>query len=317
MTILSWIIALYQAWSIGANDETTAPVVSGRVLTVNQVVIIGAIVGTLGAVFLGPGVQETVGTGFLYKPLTEEYVLVILLASSIWLTITSYFGLSVSTTHSTIGAIIGFGIITAGLGDVNWKTIGTILAGWIVSMPIGFGATYLGTKAILSLKARSSKPEDFERVCTKLLIVSTLILQFCRWGNDVGNASGVMFTLFDPMLTRFICALAMSFGLIVLGRIVVGNVGGRMAILTPSAALISQIVATPLIFTFALAGIPLSGTHIMIAAILGASRASKAKIDAKVVRSFAIAWVLSFIITALMAAFFEVICSATGILTFN
>src|SRR4030042_5161115 len=130
IAILSWTIAIYQAWSIGANDETTAPVVSGRALTVNQAVIAGSIIGILGAVFLGSSVQGTIGTGFLYKPLTEDYELVGLLSSSLWLTFVSYFGLSVSTTHSTIGALLGLGIVTAGLGDVNFRTIGTIIMGW-------------------------------------------------------------------------------------------------------------------------------------------------------------------------------------------
>ena len=81
--ILSWLVALYQAWSIGANDETTAPVVSGRVLTVNQAVILGSIFGALGAILLGSSVQETIGTGIFNKSLTEESVLIILLSLSL------------------------------------------------------------------------------------------------------------------------------------------------------------------------------------------------------------------------------------------
>jgi PiT family inorganic phosphate transporter len=317
IAILSWAIALYQAWSIGANDETTAPVVSGKALSINQAVIAGSIIGILGAVFLGSSVQGTIGTGFLNKPLTEDYALVILLSASLWLTFVSYLGLSVSTTHSTIGALLGLGIVIAGLGDVNWQTIGSIIIGWLISMPAGFLLTYLGTKAMSTLKAKSGKPQEFDQTCTRLLILSTALLQFSRWGNDVGNAAGVMYALFDPVVTRFICALAMCFGLIVLGRIVIGNVGERMVRLTPSAALMSQIVATPLIFAFAFLGIPLSGTHVMIASILGGGVALKAKIDTKLVRNFAVAWALSFLVPALIAATFTAIGSASGFLSFK
>lgn len=315
ITVLSWAISIYQAWSIGANDETTAPVVSGRTLTVNQAVIIGSVLGTLGAVFLGSAVQGTIGTSFLNKPLSEEQVLLVLLPSSIWLTVISYFGLSVSTTHSTIGSLLGFGIYTAGLGDINWTTIGIIILGWLVSMPIGFFITYYGTKGILRLKAKSEKPDEFEKMCGKLLILTTFALQFSRWGNDVGNAAGVLINIFDPLGSRLIAAIAMSFGLVILGRIVIGNVGGRLVALTPSSALISQIVATPLIFIFAFSGIPLSGTHVMISAILGGGLALKAKIDIKLVRNFSIAWVLSFIVPALMAILFAFVGSSTGILS--
>jgi len=317
ITILTWVIALYQAWSIGANDETTAPVVSGRALSINQAVIAGSIIGILGAVFLGASVQGTIGTGFLYKPLTEDYALVVLLSSSLWLTFVSYLGLSVSTTHSTIGALLGLGIVTAGLGDVNWQTIGIIILGWLISMPAGFFFTYLGTKAMKILKTKSEKPQEFEQTCTRLLVLSTALLQFSRWGNDVGNAAGVIYTLLDPAVTRLICALAMTFGLIVLGRIVIGNVGERMVTLTPSAALISQVVATPLIFIFAFLGIPLSGTHVMISAILGGGMALKAKLDMKLIRNFAIAWALSFVVPALIAAAFTAIGSTLGFLSFK
>jgi len=181
LTIANWMIALYQAWSIGANDETTAPIVSGRVLSVNQAVVAGSIVGMFGAVLLGSNVQGTIGTDFLLKPLTESYALVVLLSASIWLTFVSYLGLSVSTTHSTIGALLGLGIVTAGLGDVNWQTIGTIIIGWLISMPVGLVFTHLGTRMMILLKAWSGRPQEFERTCTRLL-VSTALLQFCRWG---------------------------------------------------------------------------------------------------------------------------------------
>ena len=71
IAILSWAIALYQAWSIGANDETTAPVVSGRTMTTNQAVLIGSIFGTLDAVFLDLNVQKIIGISFLNEPPME------------------------------------------------------------------------------------------------------------------------------------------------------------------------------------------------------------------------------------------------------
>ncbi len=94
----------------------------------------------------------------------------------------------------------------------------------------------------------------------------------------------------------------MSFGLVALGRIVLGNVGERMVALTPSAALVDQVVATLLIFIFALLGIPLSGTNVMVYSMLGGGMALKAKIDTRLVRNYAVAWMLSFVVPALFAA---------------
>ena len=93
----------------------------------------------------------------------------------------------------------------------------------------------------------------------------------------------------------------------------VGNVGGRLVIMTPSTALISQIVSTLLIITFAFVGVPLSGTHVMIASILGAGRALEVRIDIKLLRNFGVVWILSFIIPALTAALFTTLGTAAGI----
>jgi phosphate/sulfate permease len=71
IAILSWIIALYQAWSIGANDETIALIVIGRTLIIKQALYIGSVFGTLGTVFLGPNMQKTIRLVFLNEPLVE------------------------------------------------------------------------------------------------------------------------------------------------------------------------------------------------------------------------------------------------------
>jgi len=214
---------LYNAWSIGANDETMAPVVSGRSLDVNTAVIMGSVIGLMGSVFLGENVQKCIGSELLLEPMTLECALIILFCSSIWLTLVSYRGYSVSTTHSTLSAIVGYGLVTIGLGGVNGLMVIGIVQGWLLSLALGFSGAYALTKAVSRIKENNSKDHDkFERYFSRLLIFSTFLLQFSRWGNDVGNAAGLLYGLFDPLVSRFVCALAMAFGLIVLGRIVVG-----------------------------------------------------------------------------------------------
>ena len=111
----------------------------------------------------------------------------------------------------------------------------------------------------------------------------------------------MLYGLFDPMTSRFICALAMAVGLFVLGRIVVGSVGIKMVRLLPSAAFVAQITSTAIIFPFAYIGIPLSGTHVIISSMLGTGIATKAKVNTRMTEVFGIAWVLSFICPAILA----------------
>jgi len=296
-------LALYTAWSLGANDETTAPVVSGRSLGINEAILMGGIVGIMGAVFLGENVQKCIGSELLLKPITIECALITLFSSATWLTLVSYRGYSVSTTHSTLSALIGYGLITVGLSDIDLSKVTVIMVGWLISIPIGFLEAYLLSKVIFHIKHSESKDhEKFERHFSKLLIFSTFLLQFSRWGNDVGNAAGLLYALFDPLISRFICALAMSVGLFVLGRIVVGSVGIRMVRLLPSAAFVAQITSVSIIFPFAYIGIPLSGTHVMISSIIGTGIATKAKVNMQMFKTFNIAWILSFICPGTLAA---------------
>jgi len=186
----------------------------------------------------------------------------------------------VSTTHSTLSALVGYGLVTIGLGGVNGLMVIGIIQGWLLSLALAFSGAYVLTKAVSHIKENNSKDHDkFERYFSRLLIFSTFLLQFSRWGNDVGNAAGLLYGLFDPLVSRFVCALAMAFGLIVLGRIVVGSVGIRMVRLLPSAAFVAQIVSTAIIFPFAYVGVPLSGTHVLISSMIGTGMATKARVN--------------------------------------
>ena len=207
-----------------------------------------------------------------------------------------------STTHSTLSALVGYGLVTIGLGGVNGLMVIGIIQGWLLSLALGFSGAYVLTKAVSHIKENNSKDHDkFERYFSRLLIFSTFLLQFSRWGNDVGNAAGLLYGLFDPLVSRFVCALAMAFGLIVLGRIVVGSVGIRMVRLLPSAAFVAQIVSTAIIFPFAYVGVPLSGTHVLISSMIGTGMATKARVNTRVTGVFSVAWMLSFICPGILA----------------
>lgn len=99
-TLALMAFALYSAWAIGANDEI-APVVSGKSLDIKTAILFASIVGLMGAVFLGENVQRCMGSEITFQSMTTESAIIILFASSTWLTFVSYRGYSVSTTHST------------------------------------------------------------------------------------------------------------------------------------------------------------------------------------------------------------------------
>ena len=140
--VLAGSFGLLMAWGIGANDVANAmgTSVGSRALTIRQAVVIAAIFEFSGAVLAGGQVTQTIRKGILDTSLlsaTPELLvygmLASLLAAGIWLIVASYFGWPVSTTHSIVGAIVGFGAIGIGPDAVNWGKVGTIVMGWVTS----------------------------------------------------------------------------------------------------------------------------------------------------------------------------------------
>jgi len=144
--VMAVIFGLYMTWGIGANDVANAmgtSVGSGAV-TVKQAIIIAAVFEFAGAFIAGGSVTATIRKGIIdpssisgSPELLVYGMLAALLAAAIWLMVASYRGWPVSTTHSIVGAIVGFAIAGIGMDAVQWGKIGQIAASWIVSPLLG------------------------------------------------------------------------------------------------------------------------------------------------------------------------------------
>ena len=150
--VMAIIFGLYMTWGIGANDVANAmgTTVGSGAVTVKQAIIIAAIFEFAGAFIAGGSVTKTIRKGIISpdsiagQPELLVYgMLAALLAAAIWLMIASARGWPVSTTHSIVGAIVGFAVAGMGMDAVNWAKIGSIVASWIVSPLVG------GTIALL------------------------------------------------------------------------------------------------------------------------------------------------------------------------
>lgn len=140
------------AWGIGANDVANAmgTSVGSRALTVKQAIFIAIIFEFAGAYLAGGEVTSTIRKSIIDPaPITDSPELLIygmmaaLLAAGTWLLIASTMGWPVSTTHSIVGAIVGFGAIGIGVDAVHWEQVGSIVASWVIS-PILAGLIAFG-----------------------------------------------------------------------------------------------------------------------------------------------------------------------------
>ncbi|MDZ3822173.1 MAG: inorganic phosphate transporter [Pseudoxanthomonas sp.] len=140
--ILAAVFGLYMAWGIGANDVANAMATStgAKAISMRQAFLIAAVFEFAGAVLAGGAVTATIRSGMLDTgDLAGDPELLIfgmlsaLLAAAVWLNLASRNGWPVSTTHSIVGAIVGFAIVGIGFEAVKWAKVGTIVMSWVVS----------------------------------------------------------------------------------------------------------------------------------------------------------------------------------------
>jgi PiT family inorganic phosphate transporter len=152
LLILAMIFGLYMTWGVGANDLANAmgTSVGAGAVTVKQAIGIAIVFEFAGAVLAGGHVTKTIRkgiidpAGIIDNPEILVYgMLASLLAAAVWLMIASARGWPVSTTHSIVGALVGFAIVGIGPDAVNWGKIGKIIASWVVSPAVGGTISFL------------------------------------------------------------------------------------------------------------------------------------------------------------------------------
>lgn len=216
--ILIIVTGFYMAWNIGANDVANAmgTSVGSGALSLRQAVIVAAILEFSGAFFFGSHVSKTVQSGiineeiFVQNPQTLVYGMLSALASAgIWLQIASYNGWPVSTTHTIIGAIVGFGAIVGGVEAVQWGEVSYIVTSWILSPMLGGILAF----AIFSLLRRMiffhPTPLEATRKLTPVLVFFVImVLAFVLVYEGLRNINFEIEYPFKALIPMVIGALA-------------------------------------------------------------------------------------------------------------
>ncbi len=172
LLILAIVFGIFMAWGIGANDVANAmgTSVGSGALTIKQAILVAAIFEFAGAFLAGGQVTSTIRRGIVDPALltgTPELLvygmLSALLAAGVWLLIASMRGWPVSTTHSIVGAIVGFAVVGIGVNSVSWLKVGAIVMSWITSPIIASILAFLIYRSVHVLILDTLKPIENAR----------------------------------------------------------------------------------------------------------------------------------------------------------
>ncbi len=167
--ITGYILGFYMAWNIGANDvaNSMASAVGAKAITIRQAIFIAGILNIVGAVFIGSHVTNTIRKGIVSTEiLADPHIALIgalsaLLSAALWVSFATWKSLPVSTTHSIVGSMIGFGIMAGGFSVIQWGKLAAVVLSWVISPVFSLIIAFVMFKFIV--KIILSKQESFAR----------------------------------------------------------------------------------------------------------------------------------------------------------
>ena len=227
--VLAALFGIFMAWGIGANDVANAMATSvgSKALTIKQAIVVAAVFEFLGAVLAGGAVTDTVRKGIVDSDLlvgSPELMvygmLAALLAAGTWLFIASKNGWPVSTTHSIVGAIVGFAAVGIGVDAVQWGKVGTIVMSWVVSpLTAGFLA-YLIYQSVQRLILRQDDPlAQAKRYVPVYIFLAAFTITLVTILKGLKHV-GLTISLRDS----YFLAIAIAAGIAVIGAVIIRRI---------------------------------------------------------------------------------------------
>jgi len=226
---LAAAFGLFMAWGIGANDVANAMATSvgSKALTIKQAILVAAIFEFAGAVLAGGEVTSTIRKGIVDAELlagTPELLvygmLAALLAAGTWLLIASRNGWPVSTTHSIVGAIVGFAAVGIGVDAVQWGQVGKIVMSWVISPVTAGFIAYLIYRSVQKLILSQDDPlEKAKRYVPVYMFLAAFTITLVTILKGLKHV-GLTISLRDS----YVLAILIAAGIAVLGAVLINRI---------------------------------------------------------------------------------------------
>lgn len=298
----------------GFNDcaNAIATTVSTRALSPRAAILMAWVLNFFGALS-HTAVAATVGKGVIDpQQVSLSLVLAALIGASVWTGMASFSGIPVSVTHSLIGGLLGAGIVASGSKIIMVQGIKKIILAMILSPILGF----VGGLALIVTVSWAFKNSSFRTVnlhFKRWQILSAAWMAFSHGMNDAQNAMGIiamalvsygaLATFEVPLWVMFACASAMALGTSIGGWRVIKTMGSKVFKLQPVHGFSAETSAATVIAGMSFIGAPISTTHVISTAIMGAGSSSRlSAVRWGIVRNIVIAWIITIPAAGVVAA---------------
>ena len=311
------VVALIFDYTNGAHDtgNVIATVVSTNAMSPRAAVAMAAVLNFAGAL-VGDQVAQTIGKGIINPQMIagcRTLVLAALIGAIAWNIITWAAGLPSSSSHALIGGLIGAAIAYRGWGcieyaSVFWKVLLPILLSPMAGFIIGFLSM-----AALSWMCIRMRPGRANRIFRRLQIISSSLMAFSHGMNDAQKTMGILalaLFLFDripavvvPLWVKLACGSVIALGTATGGWKIIKTMGSKFFRIEPIHGFAIQTASAAVIELATLFGAPISTTHVISSAVLGAGASKRlSAVRWGVAGQMVMAWVLTLPASALMGA---------------
>ena len=324
LLVVTVLIALGFDFTNGFHDTANAVAtsISTRALPPRTAVALSAAFNLAGALVaievLHTHVANTIG-GLVapHQGVSLGMIIAALIGAIIWNLITWRLGLPSSSSHALIGALIGMGLVAYGVDAVKWGSVIPVVIALVASPVAGLVLAYLFTVFTLNVFHRSY-PTPMNRRFRIAQVASGAFVSFSHGANDAQKTMGVITlalvsagvisaggTVFPspPIWVVLLAATAIGFGTYAGGWRIIRTLGMRVIRLEPVDGFCAQTMAAVVIQSATQLALPVSTTHVVSGAVMGAGATRRfGAVRWGVARNILVAWLLTIPATALMAA---------------
>jgi PiT family inorganic phosphate transporter len=312
------LASLFLGWSAGANDAASAvgtPIGAGTIGRRTAILIV-VVFSVIGFLLQGQYVSKSVGAGLLPNGVFENKSMLLAAIASVAITtiFTIVLSLPISINHALVGGILGVGLMSGMISDLNHSILYGIIACWLTTPLISFMLTVFFHKFVVTPVASRMNWVDFSKAFKFLSVCGAIAVSYNLGASAISTilspllSSDIAESLrLDGMLTvqtvlGLLIAVAFGLGVVTFSGRVIRTISSKIALLGPSTAFSAQFCAALTVYFFVLLGLPASITHAIVGGIAGIGVLKNTRtLSSRTLTVIILGWIFTPIVSALLA----------------